>query len=83
MSHHNSGMIQVNSKPIYLRELRGKGNKNWHASDTTRISSGRTYWRWRGKEPALADTVSAALISPPGGVLRHVLLLPQQVPWTC
>ena len=24
----HSGMIQVNSRPIYLRELRGKGDKN-------------------------------------------------------
>ena len=37
---------------------------------TTSTSSGRTYRRRRGKEPACADTVSAAPTSPPGGVCR-------------
>jgi hypothetical protein len=36
----------------------------------------------QGEGPARADTGSAAPTSPHGGVLRHVLRLPQQVPWT-
>jgi hypothetical protein len=64
----NSGKVQVNSRPIYFRELRDKSAKKQYYFRYIKKLFLATYRRRRGKGPACAGTVSAAPTSPPEGV---------------